>query len=312
MKKRLEIIAVGNEVLTGATVNTNAAWLARAAFGIGWETGWMTTVGDEPEEITKALQCAVKRAGAVLVSGGLGPTEDDLTLAVAASTFGVKLHLDEQILAKIEARFRARGLVMPQTNRSQAMVPIGAEVLVNPSGTAPGIWWQPDNLVPIAFMPGVPGELRDIWKTALREKLLSMVDGMVLERWLHMTGVGESALMEQLAPLVADLPVEVFPYAGNFQVSLRLVARGINSLEMMSQLEQCEEIIRQVAGEFCYGKNEDTLESAIGDLLIAKGKTLAVAESCTGGLISSRLTDVAGASNWIAYNVVAYANQKKI
>lgn len=315
MNKRLEIIAVGNEVLTGTTVNTNAAWLAREAFGIGWETGWMTAVGDEPEEIGLALKKAVERAGVVLISGGLGPTEDDLTLAAAAKAFHVDLVFHIDIMRKIEARFKARGMVMPETNRRQAMLPAGAESLPNPSGTAPGVWWLHGSGVPLIFFPGVPGELKDIWQQTVKERLIQRVDGQVAERWLHVAGVGESALMERLAPVTAGLPVEVYPYAGDFQVSLRLIARSDTEEDateiLQSALADGERAILQETGITCFGSGADNLEMVIGRLLLQAGRTVAVAESCTGGLVSSRLTDVPGSSGWVKLNAVTYANEAK-
>lgn len=311
MNRKLEIIAVGNEVLTGVTVNTNAAWLAREAFGIGWETGWMGVVGDDPEAIGLALRQAVGRAGAVLVCGGLGPTEDDLTLAAAARSFGAELIFHLGVMREIEASFQRRGAAMPESNRRQAMIPAGAEALPNPSGTAPGVWWPHPAGVPLIFFPGVPGELQDIWRETVRDRLAKRVNGRVAERWLQVAGISESALMERIAPVTAGLPVEIYPYAGDFQVRLRLLARGRDGDQLEDWLNEGETALRQELGIHCYASGNDELETVIGRLLFQAGQTVAVAESCSGGLVSSRLTDVAGASAWLKLNAVTYADEAK-
>lgn len=314
---RIELITIGDELLLGFTIDTNGAFLGRELAGVGAEVVRRTTVGDRPDAIAAAVREALHRTGAVITTGGLGPTSDDLTKPAIAALFGRGMHFDESVYARIEQRWRSRGLSgrPPETNRQQAQIPDGADVLVNHHGTAPGIWLEDERGRWVAMLPGVPQEIRGMLADTLLPRLRQRVTGdptVVRSRTLRTTGIAESTLAERLGPLasgVGGLPLAYLP--GYDGVDLRLTARGLSPEATDDVLAQGIAQLRQCVGRFAYGEDGADLAGVVLDACRARHVHVAVAESCTGGLLGARLTAVPGSSDVFLGGVVAYANAVK-
>jgi len=311
------LVAVGNELLYGETVDTNAAWLGRALASLGLPLARKQTVGDERGEIQAAVRSALDRADLVLVCGGLGPTPDDVTKEAVAELLGLELLLDEELLRRLRERFRARGYTrLPTTNRSQAEVPRGARILNNPHGTAPGLWLEAGGSV-VVLLPGVPRELKGIYEGDLVAALQERFAGSLLpvhHRVIHTTGVAESRLSELVEPA---LPEDMGPVSLAFLpdlrgVDLRLTAKGAEREEAEAWLTRVEEALAPVVREWRFEAASGDAAEALIDALAAAGKRVAVAESCTGGLVAKRITEVPGSSRVFVGGVVAYADEVKV
>ncbi len=311
------VLTVGNELLYGQTVDTNAAWLGRSLAACGIPVVRSFTVGDASDEIRAGLEGAMGVADLVLVSGGLGPTPDDLTKESVAAFLGRELQIDRALLAGLEERFRRSGLgELPAPNVSQAEVPVGAIVLENAHGTAPGLVLEADSTV-IVLLPGVPHELRGIFDGDLQRVLGERFGDRlqpVHHRVIHTTGVPESRLSE----LVTDrLPDDMGPVSLAFLpdlrgVDLRLTARGVSASEATDWLGRVERALEPVVRKWRFeAKSGDLVEALTGALLRA-GKKVAVAESCTGGLVAQRITERAGSSEVFVGGVVAYDDAVKV
>ena len=310
------IVAVGNELLYGETVDTNAAWLGRALAALGIPVVGKQTVGDVTEEIQAAVRTATQRAELVIVCGGLGPTPDDLTKEAVAELLGLELRLDEELLARLRERFRARSHSrLPSPNWSQAEVPEGAIVLRNDHGTAPGLWLEAGSAV-VVLLPGVPREMRGIYEGDLVAELKARFAGRLLpvhHRMIHTTGVTESRLAELVEPA---LPEEMGPVTLAFLpdlrgVDMRLTARGVPQDEANSWLARIEQALDPVLARWRFEAASGDVAEALNDALARAGKRVAVAESCTGGLVAKRMTDPPGSSRVFVGGVVAYANEVK-
>lgn len=320
-----EILCIGTELLLGQILNTNAQFLSAELAAIGVNCFYQTTVGDNKARIIDSLKLALNRAQIVLITGGLGPTPDDLTTECVAETFGAEQVYDAAVMERIESFFRTRGLVMPESNRKQALRPKGATILPNPRGTAPGIIWvlqeadliaagisQPTKKRIIMTFPGVPSEMHAMWKTTASQFLIKEFGQTVLwSRELKHYGIGESALAEKYADLLDLTNPTVAPYAGRGECRLRITASGATIQEAMKVAAPVIDKIMSGSGPLCYGTDDDTLESVVGRLLTQLNLRIAVAESCTGGLISKRLTDIEGSSAYVDMNLVTYADQAK-
>ncbi len=313
---QIELLTIGDELLLGFTVDTNAAYLARTLAGIGVEIVHRTTVGDEAEKIAAAVSEAIERTGAVITTGGLGPTADDRTRPAIAALFGRELVRDDAIVAQIEARFWRMTLTkMPETNIVQAMVPAGARVLENRHGTAPGLWIDDAQGRWVAMLPGVPREMRGLTQDAilpiLRERL-SAEPIAIVSRTIRTTGIGESALAERLGELgksVEGMPLAFLPgWAG---VDLRLTSRTLAPDAAKASLDAAARMLRDVAGPVVYGEEGDDLAELVLDLCSDRGYTIGVGESCTGGLLGARLTAIPGSSDVFHGGVIAYDNEVK-
>lgn len=311
------LLAIGDELLIGQVVNTNAAWLGQRLSGLGVPVRRELCVGDRDADIRAALDLALSDSEVVLVSGGLGPTHDDLTRDVVAAYFGVPLDHDASVMAAIEERFARRNRTLPERNRVQAQVPRGFTVLPNERGTAPGLRYaferdgQPRLLV---LMPGVPGELKHLFDTFVAPTIEAMPGReAVVHRTLLTAGIGESHLAEQIGDLSGWLDdrttLAFLPSAG--AVRMRISARGDDRAEVDVRVERFAAFLRERAGNAFYGEGEQSLEAAVGERLKTAGATVAVAESCTGGLLLDRLTDVPGSSAYVVGGVVAYSNGVK-
>jgi len=305
------ILAIGSEMLGPLRQDTNSLWLTARLEEVGIPVVRKAIVGDDPAQIREELDNAARAAAMVFTTGGLGPTADDMTVAVVAKWLGATLRRNETFLAKMRQRFERRGFVMPECNEKQADFIEGAVVLENPKGTAPGFWGRRgDN--EIVLLPGVPSEMKEIMETRVLPELSRRGEGRVgRRRVLRIAGMGESAVEELVAPVYAkwkDDPVTILASPG--EVQLHLATRG-QPAEAEARLSAMEGDFRAVLGDRIFGQDSEDLPVVVGNLLRRSGHTLAMAESCTGGLVSSLLTDVPGSSEYFLGSVVSYANGAK-
>ncbi|HLT59373.1 MAG: competence/damage-inducible protein A [Limnochordales bacterium] len=309
---RAELVMIGTEMLLGEIVDSNAARIAQRLAALGIHVYFKTTVGDNWTRMALALSQALSRADIVITSGGLGPTQDDLTREVVAAVLGVPLVEDPEALAHVEGWFRRMQREMPASNRKQALVPQGAVVIPNPRGTAPGIIARRGHQAVIC-LPGVPYELTAMMDESVIPYLERHFapNGRLHSRVLKFYGIGESALAERLGDLLNMENPTVATYAGRAEVRVRITARTSDGTAPEDLLAPVEAEVRRRAGEYLYGVDQDTLETVAGRALAALGWTVGLAESCTGGLIAARLTNVPGSSAYFLGSVVAYSNEAK-
>lgn len=312
-------MTVGDELLIGQVVNTNAAWMGEQLSLAGVDVRRVLTLGDRAEAIHAALADAYRTSELVIVTGGLGPTHDDVTRDAVAGFFGAALRLNEAVLEHIQARFAARGYEMPSSNRKQAMVPEGFEVLPNPIGTAPGLWYAGEgtDVRPrvLAVLPGVPSEMRALMESEVLPRLRKRKGLRVIRhRTLLTTGIGESNLQERIGDLSSRLSEDVrLAYLpGPSGVRLRLTAAGEDRDGVEDELDRLEAYLRERVAPYLFGTGTQTLEALVGEMLKARGQTIAVAESCTGGFVLNRLTNIPGSSAYVVGGVVAYGNGVKM
>ena len=309
---KLEVLTIGTELVLGQTVDTNAAELGRALAAAGVEITRHTTVADRPEAIHAALAEALERAGFVITTGGLGPTRDDMTKAVAAELFGKPLVLDEPLLASIEARFARMNRPMAASNRTQAEIPTGATILPNPRGTAPGLWIEDGRGRVAVLLPGVPREMRGLLVEQLLPRLVERqgtARGVVLSRTVRTTGIAESALAERVGPIEPEIAPLTLAYLPSVEgVDVRVTAWGLPPAEAAARLSAVVERLTAAAGEHAYGTDDADLAAVVLDRLRPGRHRLGVAESCTGGLVAERITNIPGASDTFIGGVVAYAD----
>jgi nicotinamide-nucleotide amidase len=308
-----EVVAIGTELLLGEITNTNAQFFAQELAALGISHHWQVVVGDNIERIHQALAQATARSGLILCTGGLGPTPDDLTTEAIASFFQTPLVEHPEILADIQAKYARRGLTTPASNRKQARLPQGAEILPNPRGTAPGMIWSPRPNLTLMTFPGVPSELQVMWRETAVPYLLAQgwVTGVIVSRNLRFWGISEAALAEKVQDFFTQANPTVAPYAGKGETRLRITARAADQAAALALISPVEEQLRQRVGADCYGVDEDTLPQVVGAMLRQRGDTLAVAESCTGGLLGAMITEVAGSSGYFQGGVLSYADRVK-
>ncbi|MEB3308924.1 MAG: competence/damage-inducible protein A [Snowella sp.] len=309
-----EIICVGTELLLGEILNSNAQYLAQELAQLAIPHYYQTTVGDNPQRIHQVIETALKRASILIFTGGLGPTPDDLTTEAIAAFFNTALMERPEIIADITDKFTRLGRPIVASNYKQALLPDGADILPNPTGTAPGMIWQPRPDVTILTFPGVPSEMKRMWQDTAIPFLKSQGWGKesIYSQVLRFRGIGESTLAEKVAPLFDLTNPTVAPYAALGEVRLRISSKATSETEALSIIEPIAQQIRAIAGLDYFGKDEDTLASVVGKLLQQKGQTVSVAESCTGGGLGSMLTAIAGSSTYFQGGIVAYDNQVKI
>ena len=308
-----EVLCIGTELLLGNITNGNARWLAEQLAALGIAHHRQEVVGDNRERLIAAVRAAAGRCRVLITTGGLGPTPDDLTTEAIAAAFGTPLVEHAAIWDDIQAKLRARGRPIVASNRKQALLPAGAEVLPNPTGTAPGMIWSPQPGFTVLTFPGVPSELHAMWQATAGPWLrqAGLAPGIFASRLLRFWGVGESNLAEQMADLLAGSNPTVAPYAGAGEVKLRLTARASDQVAAQALLAPVEAEIRARTGSLCYGCDDDSLASVVLAALRQRGQTLAVAESCTGGGLGAALAAVPGASDVFLGGVIAYANSVK-
>lgn len=304
-------------MLTPEKVDTNSLFITQVLNDLGLAVAFKAIVGDNRAELTSHLAHALMRHRVVIFTGGLGPTDDDLTREVVAAHLGLPLHEDPAIIDGIERRFASRGWKMPAVNRRQAMVPHGATVLDNPNGTAPGLWLEHDGAV-LALLPGPPREMKPMMEGPVRTRLAALAgDTRLFRRLVRVSGKGESAVEEIVQPiysrwLAGHPPIETTILAGLGQVELHLVLQSADAVSASAALERAVAELSHALGRDVVSTDGAVLEAAVGDLLRARGWRVALAESCTGGLATSRLTDVPGSSDYVERSIVAYSNEAKI
>ncbi|HEY3220415.1 MAG TPA: competence/damage-inducible protein A [Gemmatimonadales bacterium] len=309
---KLEVVTIGTELLLGQILDTNAAELGRALAAAGAEVVRHSSVADRPDAIRAAVAEALERTGFVITTGGLGPTRDDMTKREVAALLGKALKLDETVLRSLEERFRRLGRAMPAVNRTQAEVPAGATVLPNPRGTAPGLWLEDKGRV-VVMLPGVPSEMRGLLAEEVIPRLSARSSGVVVRsRTVRTTGIAESALAERVGAIEAQIAPLTLAYLPSAEgVDLRVTAWGLRAGDAERLLEAAAAQLRQRAGDHAYGADGADLAAVVIDQLRTRNARLVVAESCTGGLVSGRITAVPGASDVFIGAVVAYDNVVK-
>lgn len=311
-----EIIAVGSELLTPTRIDTNSLLITAQLNAIGIAVRAKAVVGDSREDVTALVRQALGRADLVIVSGGLGPTDDDVTRDAVAATLGRTLREDPELVERLRRRFERRGLEMPGINRRQAMVPEGADVLVNQNGTAPGLWLESEGRV-VVLLPGPPRELKPMLEAVVADRLVSRVAGERLYTGLvRVTGQTESHAEEMARPLYARwrderLPIEETTLASPGSIDFHVTVRAGDAETGRRVLGRALADLRTAFGEDAYTDEGLSMEQVNGALLRERGLTVAAAESCTGGLLTSRLTDVPGSSAYVVGSVVAYSNEAK-
>lgn len=314
--QRAAIVAVGSELLTPLRIDTNSLFVTEQLNLFGIDVIFKSIVGDDRGELASAIRGALNRVDLVVCSGGLGPTDDDVTREVVAEVLGRPLAEDEHIAAHIKARFAGRGLQMPEINRRQAMVPAGAHVLENTRGTAPGLWLEDEDRV-VLLLPGPPRELKPMMAAVTARFLKGRAPGLaLLRRAIRITGRTESHTEEAVRPLYAEWSAAPIPVAATIlaslgQIELHLSARAASRETAEAAVNAAALQVVERIGVDVYSTDGRALEQVVGDLLVTRNHRIAVAESCTGGLIASRLTDVPGSSRYVERGVVAYANEAK-
>jgi nicotinamide-nucleotide amidase len=319
---RCDVVAIGTELLLGQVVDTNSAWIGGRLAMAGIDSLLQVKVGDNHDRMVSALRSVLEGADAIICCGGLGPTQDDITREAIAEVMGVELVADPQVEATVRAIYAARNRAMPESNLRQAQVPAGAEVIPQTKGTAPGLICPVGSKV-IYAVPGVPFEMRDMIERAVVPDLQrrSGITATIRSRTLRTWGLGESGVAEALAPRLDALarpgnPTIAFLASGIEGIKVRVTAKASDAKEATILLDAEEAEIRHILGDLVFATDEDnesdgTMEAAIGDLLVASGLTLGVAESLTGGLMASRIVAVPGASRWFRGGIVSYASDVK-
>ncbi len=312
---KAEILTIGDEVLRGEIIDSNKSLLAQRLLDLDIECHHQSSLRDDRDDMREAFLHGVARSDVLLVSGGLGPTRDDITTEVIGETFGRPLRFDEGSLEAIRAFFQRVGREMSDTNRKQALFPEDAEVLANPAGTAPGFMIEESGCL-VFCMPGVPREISQMMDEQVLPRIECRLESTgevvrVRARILRTFGIGESSLESELRDVAcedgADLAFRT-TFPDNF---LRVIARGHSISEADARIDHVVKAIRERLGDLVYGEDDETMAAVAGRLLAERGATVAVAESCTGGLIADRITDVPGCSAWFLGGVVAYANSAK-
>src|ERR1041384_2064685 len=308
-----EIIAIGSELLTPFHADTNSLWLTEKRNGGGIEVKLKTIVGDDDARLEETLREALRRSRVVITTGGLGPTEDDITRKIAPRSLGRLLLLNEKVLADIRAKFMHWGRKMPEINARQAMVIEGAEVLDNPNGTAPGMYLEHEGRA-VVLLPGPPRELRPMYECFINAKLAAKAgDVRVVRRVLRVVGLGESAVDERIAPVYTQYQNPQTTILFNrSEIEIHLTATAKTEQEAELLLDGLAGQIEERLGAAVFAFRGEQMEEVVGLRLAVNGFTLAVAESCTGGLIAERLTEVPGSSNYFREGVVTYSNEAKV
>jgi len=311
-----EILAVGSELLTPNRIDSNSLYLTAQLNDIGIDVRSKSVVGDDVRALADQFHQSLGRVDVVVTTGGLGPTSDDVTREAIAEALGLPLVEDEALVLAIRTRFERRGLTMPDANRRQAAVPAGARVLANPNGTAPGLWINAGDRV-VVLLPGPPREMQPMFEREVRPALMTRTTGRrVWRRVIKIAGRSESHVEEIAQPIYgplasSDVPIETTILASPGVIELHLSARGEDAAAIAAALDRGVTALASSLAASVVSVDGRSIEETIGQLLLSHQSRVAVAESCTGGLVMGRLTDVAGSSAWFVGGVVAYANEVK-
>lgn len=313
MESVAEIIAIGSELLTPEKVDTNSLWLTEKLNAIGIEVMLKTIVGDDMERLRESIGDALKRSRIVITTGGLGPTEDDITREAAAKAMGRELVRREDLEDELRERFRRFGREMPEINKRQAFIVDGAEVLPNPNGSASGMLIENDGNF-FAILPGPPNENRPMFENFVLPKIRGAGNGMLVKRRvLKVSGMGESAVDEAVSPIYKEYEaVQTSILFNKIEVGVHLAAHSKDAPAAEAMLDEITERIVEKLGIAVFSLNDESMEEVVGRMLANRGETVAFAESCTGGLVASRVTGVPGASRYFNESVVTYSNEAKM
>jgi len=311
--KSASIVSIGNELLNGQTLDTNASYLSQELLSMGLPVVSWHTVADDTDSIARALQLASEDADIVLVTGGLGPTDDDVTRKALAKLLNVSLEFHKELLEKIEKHFASRNITMPSNNRIQAYLPAGTRVIENKWGTAPGIVAQFGTKL-IFVLPGVPIEMKQMFQESIAPRLAKLVTGQaVTVRKLRCFGTSESAIAELMGDMMQrGRNPQVNCTAASGIITLHIIATAENKNTADEMVQTAEKFIKNILGDLIYGEGEQTLAQVVGEKLFKRKQTVAVAESCTGGLLAKLFTDIPGASEYFTCGWVTYSNDAKI
>jgi competence/damage-inducible protein CinA-like protein len=307
---RAEILSCGTELLLGHITDTNATYLAQSLSALGIDLYFVSQVGDNLGRIVDTLRRAWERSDLIIMTGGLGPTEDDLARESISALLGETMQVDPALEAELRGMFAGRGVQMPERNVKQATLIPSARALPNPRGTAPGWWVEKDGHIIVA-MPGVPKEMFRMWEQEVIPRLKPYTGGLIFTRILRVSGLGESAVEERLGALIHSNNPTLATYAKSDAIDVRITAKAETAQEAERQVAEMEVRVRQLLGYHIFGSDKDTLQGVIGKLLQARQQSLAVMESLTGGLLSSTITDVPDSSQYFIGGIVAYSTQLK-
>ena len=306
---KAEIIIVGNEILSGYIVDTNSAFLSSELLKLGIEVIRKTVIPDKKSEILTSLQEGIERADIIILTGGLGPTHDDITKKSVASFLKRRLVLNDKVLTKVKEHFKKKDAEMPQVNTSQALIPQGTIVLDNPVGTAPGLLFEEEENI-IILLPGVPTEMKEIFNTAVQPYLAKQSGGkIILTKTINTTGISESALYEKLKDILKTENIAFLPFFAGVKIRVTVESKTLKGAQ--NKLSRITDSLIDKIDDFFYGSDDETLERVIGILLSMRRRTLSVAESCTAGLFMKRITDVPGSSHYFLGGVVSYSDDVK-
>lgn len=308
----VELISVGTEILMGNIVNTNAAWLAKECAALGLSCFYQSVVGDNEDRLKEQMKTSLERSDIVILTGGLGPTTDDLTKETAALLMGKKLVTDQHSLERVKAYFQVRGMEMTENNKKQALVPEGARVLDNDNGTAPGLILESGEKCMI-LLPGPPNEMKPLFEAQVKPFLKALNPCVLYSRTVKLCGIGESKAATIVQDMIdAQENPTIAPYAKTGEVHFRVTAQAKNEKEGKKLVKPVVKELKRRFGQAVFAtKEEETLEKALAELLLEKGMTIAFAESCTGGMIAGRLVNVPGVSKAFGTGYVTYSNKAK-
>jgi len=307
---RAEILSCGTELLLGHITDTNATYLAQSLAPLGIDLYFVSQVGDNQERIVGTLRRAWERSDLIIMTGGLGPTEDDLARESISALLGETMQVDPDLATDLRAKFAQMGVQMPESNMKQATLIPSAQVLLNPIGSAPGWWVAKDGRIIVA-MPGVPREMYRMWQEQAIPRLQPLLGGSIFTRILRVTGLGESTVEERVGSLLHSTNPTIATYAKDDAIDVRITAKATSITEAEQLVAAMERDARELLGSSIFGVDRDTLASVVGSLLQARHQTLGVMESLTGGLLASAITDVSGSSAYFVGSLVTYSSDLK-
>ena len=309
-----QIITIGDEILIGQIIDTNSAWMGQQLNMQGIQVGKIVTVSDTHKDITEAVDAALSEADIILLTGGLGPTKDDITKKALADYFGVDMRFSESTYNRIQRLFQKFGKSMTKAHHEQSYMPANADILMNKMGTAPGMWFEHKGKV-LVSMPGVPYEMKYLMEAEVLPKLKKQFPGKpIAHRTILTVGEGESRIADLIDPFIEALPanIKMAYLPGTGQVRLRLTGTGDDENELNALLDKKVEELKPLIAELVFGFEKEKLEEVVGRMFLEKGKTLATAESCTGGFLAHKITSIPGSSAYFMGSVIAYSNAVKM